>query len=72
MLENWSVNFYIYLAPRRTILLFLGAPQSREVYDRRKEKLDIVLADSAAVNYVARRHHVKNNPKLSSTTSDRR
>ena len=72
MLENWSVNFYIYFGGRPTSLLFLGPPQSRGVYDRRKEKLNTVLATPAAVNYVAQRHHVKNNPKLSSTTSDRR
>jgi hypothetical protein len=39
MLDNWSLNFYIHLAGRRTSLLFLGSPQSREVDDRRKEKL---------------------------------
>ena len=72
MLEKLECEFLYLFWRVAPLVLFLGAPQSREVYDRRKEKLDIVLAASAAVNYAALRHHVKNNPKLSSTTSDRR
>jgi hypothetical protein len=43
LLENRSVKLISILPGRRTSLLFLGSPQSREVDDRRNEKLDIAL-----------------------------
>ncbi len=39
-----NARSYLWKFNRRTSILFLGSPQSREVDDQRKEKLDIVLA----------------------------
>lgn len=69
MLENWNPNFCIYFGSSLHVFSFsVLHNQRKEVDDRRKERLDIVLA-TPAVNYVA---YVENNSQLTSTTSDHR